>query len=180
MTDDFVLIQIKAGEMLKNRKDFVDVATEIEDVYLEKDEVPSDNALETNQLLYKCLKGHAIDLIVRCNSKKRTYMDMIWEEQKIDQLFGYVLSDVYLDSEQEKSESAGRGLEFGQYLSGLLTLLKKKLDNAVFKEGEKEKLVVERFLMLGMDQASYDDGEKAPILAHEGCQATAQMKENSS
>ena len=101
MADDFVLIQMKAGEVLKNRKDFADVATEIEEVYLEKAEAPSDDTLETNQLLYKCLKEHAIDLIVRCNSKKRTYMDMIWEEQKIDQLFSYVLPDVYLDSEQE-------------------------------------------------------------------------------
>ena len=36
INDDFALIQIKSGEMLKNRKEFKDNSTFIEDHYLEK------------------------------------------------------------------------------------------------------------------------------------------------
>jgi hypothetical protein len=70
INDDFALIQIKSGEMLKNRKEFKDNSTIIEEHYLEK--LPNSST-ETNDELFKCLKEHAIDMIVRCNQKKRNY-----------------------------------------------------------------------------------------------------------
>ena len=79
MKDDFALIQIKSGEILKNRKEFQDRSTFIEEVYLEKNAEPEDAAINTTLVLYKTIKEHAIDMIVRCNSKKRNYQNMMWE-----------------------------------------------------------------------------------------------------
>jgi hypothetical protein len=59
----------------------------------------------------------------------------MWENQKVDELYSYILPNVFMDSKQAQSGERGLGLEFGQYLSGLFTLLKKKMDTATFKDG---------------------------------------------
>jgi hypothetical protein len=37
--------------------------------------------------------------------------------------------------------------------------MKKKMDTAIFPDGDKETFILERFLMLGLDQDDRDDKE---------------------
>ena len=55
------------------------MSTEIEEHYLEKLDDKDSKSLETNQMIFKQLKEHAVDLVVRCTSKKRKYMNFIWD-----------------------------------------------------------------------------------------------------
>ena len=44
--------------------------------------------------------------------------------------------------------------------------MKKKMDTAVFKDGQKEKLILEKFVMLGLDQ---DDSDEDKEPSHVAC-----------
>ena len=90
--------------------------------------------------------------MTRLKPEKKGYYKLVWEDMDLEKLFDYKLEKVFKTREDEKEDTLGEGITFRSYLSVLFSYLDKKLQEGYFKEGDKDRLVLEEFLLQGAEE----------------------------
>jgi ferric iron reductase protein FhuF len=114
---------------------------------------PSDCAtpIQSKDVLLDLVKEHAIEVFTRLDSTKQSYYKLMWENFTIDALFDYSFENVFQDAAAEMRDAC-RGIKFSEYIKSLFSSLNKKLREAEFSPGRKERLVVTDFVNMGMHE----------------------------